>query len=44
MAHAWLIANEVYVTPKGRTPYKEIFSFNTFKTITLSFPKEGVSS
>jgi hypothetical protein len=27
VAHAWLIANEVYVTPKGRTPYKEIFSF-----------------
>lgn len=27
IAHAWLIANEIYVTPKGRTKYKEIFSF-----------------
>jgi hypothetical protein len=27
VAHAWLIANEVYVTPKGRIQYKEIFSF-----------------
>lgn len=27
VAHAWLIANEVYVTPKGRTRYKEIFCF-----------------
>lgn len=27
VAHAWLIANEVYVTPKGRTRYKEIFKF-----------------
>jgi hypothetical protein len=27
LAHAWLVANEVYITPKGRTQYKEIFSF-----------------
>lgn len=27
VAHAWLVANEIYVTPKGRTRYKEIFSF-----------------
>ncbi|MFT5964460.1 MAG: hypothetical protein ACI9L6_001198 [Flavobacterium sp.] len=27
VAHAWLIANEVYITPKGRTEHKEIFSF-----------------
>jgi hypothetical protein len=27
VAHAWLIANDIYITPKGRTPHKEIFSF-----------------
>lgn len=27
VAHAWLIANEMYLTPKGRTRYKEIFKF-----------------
>lgn len=27
VAHAWLIAEEVFITPKGRTKYKEIFSF-----------------
>jgi hypothetical protein len=27
VAHAWLIANGVYITPKGRTQHKEIFSF-----------------
>ena len=26
VAHAWLIANEIFITPKGRTQYKEIFS------------------
>ena len=26
-AHAWLLSNDVYITPKGRTPYKEIFNF-----------------
>ncbi len=26
VAHAWLIAEDVFITPKGRTPYKEIFS------------------
>lgn len=26
VAHAWLIASGIYITPKGRTKYKEIFS------------------
>ena len=27
VAHAWLIAGDILITPKGITPYKEIFSF-----------------
>ncbi len=26
IAHAWLISDDVYITPKGTIPYKEIFS------------------
>lgn len=26
VGHAWLIADEIFVTPKGKTKYKEIFS------------------
>lgn len=26
VAHAWLVANDIQITPKGNTNYKEIFS------------------
>ncbi len=26
IAHAWLMVDEIFVTPKGKTKYKEIFS------------------
>jgi len=25
IAHAWLVANDIYITPKGSVEYKEIF-------------------